>query len=466
MDTAPLVEALYAIGIGLVVGLEREHSEVALGLDDRAVPAEVNGASAQDHTSPVGSAPAPPAPPASPTPAPAPAPAAAATVHHAAMGARTMAMLGLCGWLLAFVGDGQPWLVPIGLVAVTGLLAAQMWVSREVGMTTEAAGVVVLLLGALVHRDKVLAVALCLGTTLLLVAKPWMHRFVTQLRRIEILATLQLLLLVAIVLPLVPAEAQDPWGALPPRKVVTFVVLIAGVQYVGYVATRLLGPERGTGLAGLVGGLTSSTAVTVSMARAARETPELVRHGQLATFLANTVMPVRVAIIAGAISPAVGWRIGAAMGAMAFILLLGALWTWVRLRSAAPPAPAKIRLRNPFELWGALVWGVVLCAVLLTAKLAMTWFGDEGFLIAAAVSGLTDVDAITLAAAEHSRAGSLTAEVSALAISIAVGANTLVKGAMAWFGGGRAFGKTVIFIFAIAIAVTVTTAVVGAVAYG
>lgn len=437
MDTAPLVEALYAIGIGLVVGLEREHSEVALGLDDRTVPAEVNGASAQDHTSPVGSAPAPPAPPASPTPAPAPAPAAASTVHHAAMGARTMAMLGLCGWLLAFVGDGQPWLVPIGLVAVTGLIAAQMWVSREVGMTTEAAGVVVLLLGALVHRDKVLAVALCLGTTLLLVAKPWMHRFVTQLRRIEILATLQLLLLVAIVLPLVPAEAQDPWGALPPRKVVTFVVLIAGVQYVGYVATRLLGPERGTGLAGLVGGLTSSTAVTVSMARAARETPELVRHGQLATFLANTVMPVRVAIIAGAISPAVGWRIGAAMGAMAFVLLLGALWTWVRLRSAAPPAPAKIRLRNPFELWGALVWGVVLCAVLLTAKLAMTWFGDEGFLIAAAVSGLTDVDAITLSSARLVSTGVIDTTHGGQIVVTAAAANLVGKASFAALLGNR-----------------------------
>jgi uncharacterized membrane protein (DUF4010 family) len=116
-------------------------------------------------------------------------------------------------------------------------------------------------------------------------------------------------------LPLLPVEdAQDPWGALPPRKVGTFVVLIAGVQYVGYVLTRWLGAARGSGLAGLVGGLTSSTAVTVSMARAARATPELVGPGQLATFLANTVMPIRVAVIAWAISPAVGsggrWRWG------------------------------------------------------------------------------------------------------------------------------------------------------------
>jgi uncharacterized membrane protein (DUF4010 family) len=249
METAPLVEALYAIGIGLVVGLEREHSEVAHGMADGDVPSHVHERVAKDQVDG----------PAGP--------------RHTAMGARTLALLGLCGWLLAFLGDREPWLVPIGLVAIVALIGAQMWIGREVGMTTETAGVVVVLLGALVHRDKALAVALCLGTTLLLVAKPWMIRFVGQLRRVEILATLQLLLMAAIVLPLLPSAPQDPWGALPPRKVGTFIVLIAGVQYVGYVLTRMLGRTRGTGIAGLVGGLTSSTAVTVSMARAARATP-------------------------------------------------------------------------------------------------------------------------------------------------------------------------------------------------
>lgn len=433
MQTAPLVEALYAIGIGLVVGLEREHSEVAHGLADGDVPSRVREREKQ-----------PPAPP-----------------RHTAMGARTLALLGLSGWLLAFLGDREPWLVPIGLVGIVALIAAQMWMGREIGMTTEVAGVVVVLLGALVHRDKVLAVALCLGTTILLVAKPWMTRFVGQLRRIEILATLQLLLMAAIVLPLLPTEAQDPWGALPPRKVGTFIVLIAAVQYVGYVLTRMLGTTRGTGIAGLVGGLTSSTAVTVSMARAARTTPDLAGPGQLATFLANTVMPVRVAIIAGAISPAVGWRIATTMGAMAAVLLVAALVTWRRLRTSAPSTAADIELRNPFELWSALTWGAVLCIVLLTAKGATRFFGDEGFLVAAGVSGLTDVDAITLAAAEQHKNLTMSADIAALAIAIAVCVNTIVKGSMAWFGGGRAFGRAIVLVFLLAIVATVGTAVAG-----
>jgi uncharacterized membrane protein (DUF4010 family) len=377
------------------------------------------------------------------------------------MGARTLALLALIGWLLAFLGQSYPWLLPIGLVAMVGLVAAQMYLEREIGMTTEVAAVAVVLLGALVHHDKALAVALALGTTLLLVSKPWMRSFVGQLRRIEILATLQLLLLAAIILPLVPSEPVDPWGALAPRKVGTFIVLIAGVQYVGYVLTRLLGPARGTGVAGLVGGLTSSTAVTVSMARAARETPEMALAGELATFLANTIMPVRVAVIAGALSPAVGLRIAPAVAVMALVLLIASLVTWRRMRREPPPSPAAIKLRNPFELWGALTWGLVLCAVLLAANFATRQFGDEGLLVAAALSGLTDVDAITLAAAEQVRSAvpPLDTDTAALAIAIAVCANTVVKGGMAWFGGGPRFGRTVALVFAIAIVATATAAV-------
>ena len=427
MDTGPLIEALYATGIGLAVGLEREHSEVAVGLDDGAIPGD----------RPPGTGKAP---------------------GSVVMGARTTALLGLTGWLLAYLGSEVPWLLPVGVASVVLLIGAQMVMGKEIGMTTEVAGLVVLLLGALVRHDRALAVGLALGTTMLLVSKPWMIGFVGKLRRIEITATLQLLLLVAIVLPLLPAEAQDPWGAIRPRKVGTFIVLIAGVQYVGYVLTRLMGPERGVGLTGLVGGLTSSTAVTVSMARAARGAPELVRPGQLATFLANLVMPIRVVVIAGALSVELGWRVGIALAAMVLTLLVAARVTW-RARRSAPPAasdkPGQVKLRNPFELWSALSWGLVLCVVLVAATLAQRYFGAQGLLIAAAISGVTDVDAITLIAAEQARQGTTALDVAALAITIAVVANTIAKGIMAYAGGGRAFGRRVVLVFGIATALTI-----------
>ncbi|MEZ4400403.1 MAG: DUF4010 domain-containing protein [Kofleriaceae bacterium] len=426
MDAGSLVEALYAIGIGLVVGLEREHSEVADGLAAGDIPA--------DH------------------PRKSLIPAA---------GIRTLALMSLAGWLLAFLGDRWPWLLPVGLAAVALLVAANIIATREPGLTTEIAAIVVVLLGAVVHVDRPLAVALALGTTLLLVAKPWARAFVSRVRRVEITATLQLLILVAIVLPLLPAEARDPWGALPPRKVGTFIVLIAGVQYVGYVLTRWLGPERGTGLAGLVGGLSSSTAVTVSMARAAKADPAMIGPGQLATFLANTIMPLRVVAITWAIAPAVAVRVGAALSAMTVTLLVAALLAWRRGR-ARPDAPtAAIKLRNPFELWGAIGWGIILCAVLLAAHLLSAWLGARGLYLAAAVSGITDVDAITLAAADQSHAGTLDPALAALAITIAAVANTVAKGVMAYVGGGRAFGRRVAAVFAVAVVATGLVAGVG-----
>lgn len=427
MQSGDLIEALYAIGIGMVVGLEREHSEVADGLDAGDIPAE--------------KATHPPGP--------------------IAAGVRTLALLALVGWLLAFLGEGMPWLLPVGLVCVAAILGAQIIANRDhSGITTEVAAIVVVLLGAVVRHDRGLAVALCLGTAMLLVAKPWMNSFIGKVRRVEITATLQLLLLVAIVLPLVPTAPQDPWGALPPRKVGTFIVLIAGVQYVGYVLTRWLGAARGSGLAGLVGGLTSSTAVTVSMARAARATPELIGPGQLATFLANTVMPIRVAVIAWAISPAVGQQVAIALAAMAVVLLLAAFVAWRHARQQPPIAPAAIALKNPFELWGALGWGAILCAVLLVAHFAMRWFGENGLYVAAAVSGVTDVDAITLAAADSGKAGAIAPAWAALAITIAAVSNTIAKGAMAYFGGGKAFGRRVVVVFAIAAVATIATALI------
>ena len=433
MNTTLLVEALYAIGLGLVVGLEREHSGVAAGLDAGAIPSERADHAAQRERS----------------------------SWQLTMGARTMALLGLVGWLLAFLGDRAPWILPIGLIAVAALIGVQMVVSKDLGMTTEVAGLVVLLLGAVVRIDRGLAVALGLGTTILLVAKPWMQQFVGKLRRLEVTATLQLVLLAAIVLPLLPTAPLDPWGLWPPRKIGTFIVLIAAVEYVGYVLTRWLGAARGTGLAGLVGGLSSSTAVTVSMARAAKADPALIVPGQLATFLANSVMPVRVVVITWAIVPAVGQRVAIALAAMAVTLLIAALVTWRQLRAEVPAGNAPIKLRNPFALWGAILWGAILCAVLAIAHFAILWFGESGLYVAAAITGLTDVDGIVLAAAQEGKAGALAAPWAALAITIAAVSNTIAKGAMAYFGGGRAFGLRVAVVFAIAIVLTIGTAVVG-----
>ena len=422
-----VLEALYAVGIGLAVGLEREHSDLTHELEPTARP------DGDERSREVG------------------------------LGVRTFALISLVGWVLAVLGDANAMIQPLGLIAVAGLLAAQFVVAARqtghIGATTEIAAIAVLVMGSLVHFDRRLAVVIALASLLLLVSKPWMRQQVVRLRRVEISATVQLAVLAAVLLPLLPSEPIDPWGAIPPRKVGLFVVLIGGVEYVGYVLTRLLGPERGPVLTGLVGGLTSSTAVTVSMARSAKG-GQPVGPTQLATLLANVVMCVRVAIITAVLAPAVSLRLAVALSVMAAFLLGVAVVTWLSWRKARGPVTPP-ELKNPFSLIPAVTWGAALCAILVISKLATWYLGQKGFLLAAGASGLADVDAISLAAARGVTNATLSVEYAALAVVIATASNAVAKSALAISIGGAAFGRRIAFALLGSAAAAVITSLVG-----
>jgi len=424
LTTDILVQIAYAVGIGLLVGLEREHADISEeapdGTESRIAP------------------------------------------HTVILGARTFALISLLGWVSALGSEQWSWVAPVAFAAVASLVGIQYLSVRTegMGMTTEIAALVVFASGMLVRDNRPVAVGLALVTTLLLVSKPLVRSFVARMRRVEITATLQLLVLLAIVLPMLPEEPQDPWGVLPPRKIGLFVILIGGIDYVGYVLTRLFGKRRSAGLTGILGGLTSSTAVTAAMAQQARTDAEMQVPGQLATFLANAMMFARVLVVTAVLSRKVALALAPPLVAMGLVMLGGALWKWRAMESTpVGDGDGAPRLQNPFALVPALKWGVVLCAVLLLAHFAQATLGDSGFLVAAAASGLVDVDAITLAATSQAASGSLTVDLASLAIAIAVISNTIVKGGIALFAGGRLFGRDVVKIFAGSMAVGAAIAV-------
>ncbi len=414
LTTDILVQIAYAVGIGLLVGLEREHADISEESEDDGTEAKV-------------------------------------AAHTVILGARTFALISLLGWVSALASEQWGWIAPVAFAAVAALVGIQYFAVRTegMGMTTEVAALVVFASGMLVRDNRPVAVGLALVTTLLLVSKPLVRNFVARMRRVEITATLQLLVLLAIVLPMLPAEPQDPWGVLPPQKIGLFVILIGGIGYVGYVLTRLFGKRRSAGLTGVLGGLTSSTAVTAAMAQQARNDPGMQVPGQLATFLANAMMFVRVLVVTAVLSRKVALALAPPLVVMGLVMLAGAVWKW-RVTEDAPTGEGDRgpRLQNPFALVPALKWGVVLCAVLLLAHFAQATLGDSGFLVAAAASGLADVDAITLAATSQAAGGTLSVDIASLAIAIAVISNTIVKGGIAWFAGGRPFGRDVLKIFA------------------
>jgi uncharacterized membrane protein (DUF4010 family) len=401
-----LIEAAYAVGMGLFIGFEREHSEATVSADSK--PRELP------------------------------------------MGARTFALLALVGWTAALLGDHLPWVPALALAGVAALVTAG-FVTRDTGpgLTTEVAALLTFGLGMLAHYERPLAVALALATTALLISKPLLRAMLPKLRRVDLTATLQLAIVLAVVLPLLPQTPVDPWGILRPREIGWFVVLIAGISYVGYVASRLWGEHRGAGVAGLVGGLTSSTAVTAAMAQVARRSPSMVGSAQLAVFVANAMMFGRVVVVAAVIDRSVALRVAAPMGAMGLAVLAAALWQWRRLRADAQhlngngSSEALAGLKNPFALVPALKWGLVMVAVLLLAAFAREYFGDRGVVAVAAASGIADVDAITLAVTRSVQLGELEVNLAALAVAVAVMSNTLVKAGIAVIAGGREFGVPV-----------------------
>jgi uncharacterized membrane protein (DUF4010 family) len=408
-ETAPFLDAALAIGLGLTIGLEREHHEI--------VESE-----RPDSERP----------------------------HEALLGVRTFALLALGGWAAGFLAtsEGMLWLPPMLLVAVAALLCVPLVrAPRDIGgLTTEAAAFVTVLIGVIVPHHRALAVAVGVGTAVLLISKPWFKRVLPRLRRGDFIATIQVVVALAIVLPLLPQEARDPWGALSPRRIGLFVTLILSVSWVGYVLSRVLGPERGAGLTGLVGGLVSSTAVTATMAQRAARTPALALSGQMATFLACAVMSARLLVIAAVISPRVALAAAPAVGTIGVGMLLGALWKW-RAGGAQTNGEQTLELDNPMSLMQAVKWGVFMTAVLLAAAVGARWLGDRGVLGSAALSGLADVDAIALAVTRSAADGTLSAQVAVLAVVIASTVNTLVKAGIAWSSGGRAYGRDIAVVF-------------------
>ncbi|HEY8432849.1 MAG TPA: DUF4010 domain-containing protein, partial [Sandaracinaceae bacterium] len=286
-----------------------------------------------------------------------------------------------------------------------------------------------------------------------------LHAFVARVSKDDVYATAKLLLLSVVLLPLLSDEDLGPWGALNPRAIGILVVLISGIGFAGYVAVRVFGPKKGLGLTGLLGGLASSTAVTLTFSGRAKETPELTPACAVAIVLAGATMFPRVAIELSAVSPslagAMAWPLG--VGTAVSLLVGGVLYARLsRERRGALEAP--LVLKNPLTLSSAFKFALLFVAVLLVSKAAQTYFAATGVLLSALVTGLADVDAIALSVAALHRHGGVDTTVAVLAVVIAIFANSLAKTGIALVLGGRALALRVGAALAIGVAATFATA--------
>lgn len=349
-----------------------------------------------------------------------------------AAGMRTFALAALLGGVAALLpGAVAPVLLGVGAATVAAFIGVAYWGShrlrRDVGMTTVVALLLALALGALAGSGQPLAaIGVAVIAAFILYLKPQLHGWLTRIEPRELAAGLQLLLVSAVVLPLLPDRGMGPLEALNPFRLWLFVVLMSGLSFLGYVLTKRLGSTRGIALAALAGGLVSSTAVTLTFARAARDAPAARRQLAAGIVIASTIMLGRVGVIAAAIHPPLLRALGPVLGAMLLTSVAAALALLWRGRGAVPASPV---FRNPFELLPALQMGAIVAIVMLLSRLLYVLAGDVGLWTVAAISGLADVDAITLSSAELARREAA-ATSATVAILIAVAANTAVKGSL------------------------------------
>ncbi len=372
-------------------------------------------------------------------------------------GLRTFILLALlgatAGWLSKDLSN--PWILAATLLIVGAFVVAGYFVTaRESeagkGLTTETAAIVVFLLGAMVMLGyEALAVGLGVVTAAVLAYKQPLHGFVEKLGWDDVYAGVKLLIATFIALPLLPNEPIDPWGALNPYKLWLLVILISSLSLIGYVLTRLLGSARGTALTGLAGGLASSTAVTLSFAKEGREKPQLANQLACGILLAWAVMFVRVLVLVAVVNRALLAPLLIPFIAMALVVAGFAALYYFRNGSAGKDASAKreVAVKNPFSLIAAAKFAALFAVIQLAVKIVQQTMPPSGLYAVAALSGLVDVDAITLSMAELAKSGE--ARVAVIAIVIAALSNTLVKTVMAIVLAGMALGKPLLIATAV-----------------
>ncbi|MFN3390772.1 MAG: MgtC/SapB family protein [Meiothermus ruber] len=348
-------------------------------------------------------------------------------------GVRTFTLLGLLGGVGAF-GQNQ-WLPVVGLAAVAGLAVYSLRNSRDA--TSQVAALVVYVLGVLCGLGIVLP-ALFAGALLLgfLAFHDELHAFAGGIERSEVEAAVLLALLLGVVYPLLPDANYGPYGVWNPQEIWQVVLLVAGVNFVGYLALRLLG-SRGLWAAAILGGLVSSTAVTLSMVTQSRANPGKNLLWASGAVLASQMMLGRILVWSAAIAPVLLQRLWPAMLLWLVWGLLVAFWLTRRDTSEAQP----VSVQNPLQLQSALLFAGVYALVKLLARAGLEVFGSAGVFVVSAFSGVADVDAITLSLARLAANKQLMASVASIAIVVAALSNTVFKTALSF--GAKGLGAYV-----------------------
>lgn len=387
--------------------------------------------------------------------------------HPRFAGVRTFFLMGAiggtAGWLLTAGSSAMAVALVAGASLLVGLAywqAARAGGREAIDGTTEMAAILVLALGVLAGWGE-LGVAGGAGALLVLALseKAAIHAAVARLDSTEFRAAVQFAVLALIVLPVLPNTTYGPMGGINPRELWIVVLIFSGINFAGFIARRVVGASRGYGVTGALGGVISSTAVTLQFSRLSKVRPELGAPLAIGTIAASTVLLPRVLVLSLVLSPAVALAL---VPYLAPPFVAGALVTGALLmRDGRAPGngQGEQEERNPLRLWSAIQMSVAFQLALMAIEFVRGSFGSQGILLSAALLGLTDMDALTLSMNKVGRADGMV-PLAAQAIAVGVSANAVLKLVVALaLGSGRYRGRAAAGLVAL-LAVGVATIVV------
>ncbi|WP_295055623.1 MgtC/SapB family protein [Sulfuricurvum sp.] len=357
-------------------------------------------------------------------------------------GARTFSMIALFGYLSAWISAYSPYFFLIASVVMGLLLIAAYIVNSvsiaEKGATTEFAALVTFVLGGMLNFSlPIFSVFITIIVLFVLNIKDTVKEYQRTITKKDLSAAILFMIMTFVILPILPDRAIDPMGLINLYRIWIMVVLVAGISFFGYIAIRILGSAHGIGAAGLFGGLVSSTAVAMSMARRVHENGFLTKNLALGIALASSMMLIRAGIEMWVINPSLTYTfmIPIVVGTLFGYSYIAMLY----FTSKREDIPQNIEFKNPFDLKEALVMGLVFGATLALISLSNRYIGDMGVYTVALVSGIADVDAIILSLSSLAKSG-LNPTTAHYAILIAIVSNTFAKAALVLF-----FGKMELF---------------------
>ncbi|MDX1636512.1 MAG: MgtC/SapB family protein [Balneolaceae bacterium] len=367
-------------------------------------------------------------------------------------GIRTFSLVGLLGGLGGVLTNYLPsWIIAVMFIGLTAIVitsyAVESYVDKEkdIGITTEIALLLTFALGAWASFGyRMFALGGAVVVMVFLSLKPILHRWLRLIEVNEIYAGIKLLVISVVFLPLLPNRGYGPWNTLNPYWIWWMVVLISGMSFTGYIFMKYKGERLGTVLTAIIGGLASSTAVTLSLAQFAKKQSSSISRIFIAgVLIASTIMYVRVAVEVAVVNMALLHPLWIPLTTMLLTTAGGGAWLWFRHKDPEQEHPS-IELQNPLQLFTAIQFGVLLGIILLLATAMEKWYGDQGIYLLSLFSGLMDVDAITLSLSRMSANG--TSPIVAISgIVIAVVTNTIVKAGLFMFWAGFKKSKPLIW---------------------